>query len=140
MEKMYIAKVQTQNTFLELTIPASLQCQIGHILHAMHVRVSCPLSKRLAIVIEWDGKKTPQDHQAHIEHNGGLISVSFRPRCDKLAEAITPDILVHGDGDEDRSSDGLVAVNGVCTGNGWDRRHLYAGASVADNDDWLRQR
>lgn len=50
---------------------------------------------------------------------------------------VTPDILVHGDGDKEGAGDGLVRVDGVGADDGWDGGDLDAGGAEGDDDDCL---
>ena len=96
-----------------------------------------PLSEGLALVVEQDAKGAPQKDEGHVQHYGRDIAVRDDPGRDELAEAIAPQVLVDGDGDEDAAGHGLVAVHGICRGDGWDGGDLDTGTCVSDDDDDL---
>lgn len=107
------------------------------ILHVMHAGVSAPFPERLAEEVEQNTKGTPEEDESHVEHDWGNETIFNGPWGDKLAEAIAPNVLIHGDGNEDGTGNRLVAVNGVggCDcGNGG---NLDTGAGVSNDDDRL---
>lgn len=87
--------------------------------------------------MEQETEGAPQHRQAHVQHNGRNIAGCLSPRRDELAETVAPDVLVDRDGDEDRSDDGLVAIDGVCTRDSGQGCNLNTGASVTNKDDCL---
>lgn len=104
----------------------------------MNGRLGRPLPESLPVEIARDGKQTPQDLERHVKHNGFDEPALRRPWRDEFREPVAPQILVHGDGDEDRAGDGLIRVDGIGADDGGDGGDLDAGRSVADNDDRLR--
>jgi hypothetical protein len=48
-----------------------------------------------------------------------MKSVLHGPLGDELAEVVTTDVLVDGDGNKSGASDGLVTVDCVGGGDGW---------------------
>lgn len=70
-----------------------------------------------------------------------MISVSLlyfvHPSRVYIPNTITPDILIHRNGDEQGPRDGLVAVNGVGGRNGRQRGDLHAEAAPPDHDNDL---
>ena len=101
----------------------------------MHAALATPLAASLSNKEEQDPEAAPQKDQAHVEHDRRDEPSADRPRGDELAEAVAPEVLVDGDGDEDRAGDGLVGVDGVGGGDGRDGGDLDARAGVADDDD-----
>lgn len=79
----------------------------------MHGRVAGPSSERLSLVVEQDAEETPQQHQRAVCHDWWDKSSFFDPRGNELGEAVAPDVLVDGDGNEEGASDGFVRVYGV---------------------------
>lgn len=103
----------------------------------MHAGVSAPLPERLAAEVEQNTKGTPEEDKSHVEHDWRNETIFNGPWGDELAEAIAPNVLVHGDGNEDGTGNRLVAVNGVgrCDcGNGG---NLDTSAGVSNDDDRL---
>lgn len=103
----------------------------------MHPRLGRPPSELLSIKVAWDGKETPQRCQTHVQHDRFHKPALFDPRGDELAEAVSPDILIDGDGHENRTRDGLVAVDGVGADDGWESGNLNSSGRVADDDNHL---
>ncbi len=66
----------------------------------MNFAVLRPPSECLSLVPEKDSKQAPHRRQCHIGHNWRDVARLYDPRGDELAESITPQIFVHGDGDE----------------------------------------
>jgi hypothetical protein len=67
----------------------------------MHFGILCPLPKSLSIEPENDSTETKEEDQTHIRHDWGNVSILDNPRSDKLREAVTPDVLIDRDRDED---------------------------------------
>jgi hypothetical protein len=74
----------------------------------MNLRVSGPLPESLAIEPEYNAEQAPKESQGHIGHDRRDVSVCNDPWGDELAKAITPYVLVDGDGDEDASGHRLI--------------------------------
>jgi hypothetical protein len=53
------------------------------------------------------GHRTPQCRQAHVERDRGYIAASDDPVGDEFGEAVTSQVLVDGDGEENRAGDRL---------------------------------
>lgn len=85
----------------------------------MYRGLSSPPSEFLPVKVEWDRKETPHRAQAHIHHNGLDKSTFLDPFGDEIAEAISPQILIHSDRHKNRACNRLIAVDGVSTGDGW---------------------
>lgn len=49
-----------------------------------------PASKRLAKIVEGNGKETPQRDQRHVGHDRGHEAGLLDPRSNKLREAVAP--------------------------------------------------
>ena len=79
----------------------------------MNIAVPRPLSESLALEVEQDTKRTPQEDQAHIQHDWLHVAVSDDPWRNEFAKPIAPDVLVHCDRDEDTAGNRLVAVDSV---------------------------
>lgn len=103
----------------------------------MNLTILTPRAKRLPIVPKQHAKKTPQRNKAHVGHDGRHVAAADDPGRDELAEAVAPDVLVDGDGDEDGAADGLVRVDGVGAGDGGEGGDLDAGAGEADDYYYL---
>lgn len=101
----------------------------------MHGTVPSPLSERLAVEVEDNAERTPQEDQTHVEHDWWQVPIGNDPRRDELAETISPHVLVDSDRHEDRSRNGLVRVDGVGRRDGRDGGDLDAGAGISD-DNW----
>lgn len=84
----------------------------------MHTRVARPLPERLADEEEQDGKRAPQEDEAHVGHDGRDKASFDGPGRDELGEAVAPDVLVDRDGDHDGTGDGLVTIDGVRRNDG----------------------
>jgi hypothetical protein len=54
-----------------------------------------------------------------------------------LSKAVSPQVLVHGDGYHERTSDGLVRIYSVSGDHGGKAGDLDSGAGVADDNDDL---
>ncbi len=80
----------------------------------MHLRVFCPLPEGFAKEPEDDTCQTEEQDQAHVCHDGRDITRFDDPRSDELRKAIAPYILIDCDGDEDRTCDRFVGVDGIC--------------------------
>ena len=65
------------------------------------------------------------------------LPVFQTPWCDELGEAITPDVLVHRDADEQTSCDRLVAVDSIRRDDGWQRSDLDTSEGKAQDDNCL---
>lgn len=110
---------------------------MSHPSQVMHRIILGPLAEGLTHVIEQDTKSTPKEDERHVQHDGRHVAVCNDPRGDELAEAIAPQVLVDGDGDEDATGHGLVTVHGVCGCDGWNRSDLNPGTCVSDDDNDL---
>lgn len=67
----------------------------------MHLRVPRPLPERLPIEPENDPRQAEEEDQTHVRHDGRDVSALDDPRGDELREAVSPDVLVDRDGNED---------------------------------------
>ncbi len=76
--------------------------------HAMDLRIPRPLPKGLSKVPEDDPSQTPQRNQAHIRHDRGNITTLDNPGSDELAEAVSPNILIDRDRNEDRACNRFI--------------------------------
>ena len=65
----------------------------------MHLAVPAPAAECLAFVVEEEAKKTPQQDETRVCHDGRNESTLNSPRGDELAESITPHVLVDSDAD-----------------------------------------
>lgn len=63
----------------------------------MYRGLSGPPSEFLPVKVERDRKKTPHRAQTHIHHNGLNKSTFLDPFSDEIAEAISPQVLIHSD-------------------------------------------
>lgn len=97
-----------------------------------------PAAKGFSLPPEQNPEQTPQGDQRHVGQNGRDVSVGQNPRRDELSKAVTPEVLVDGDGNKDGSGHRFVRINGVCGRNGWEGSHLDASAGEADDDDDLK--
>ncbi len=77
----------------------------------MHLRVPCPLSERLPIEPENDPRQAEEEDQTHVRHDRRDVSALDDPRGDELREAVSPDVLVDRDGNEDRSRNRFVGID-----------------------------
>lgn len=103
----------------------------------MDLAILRPSSKCFAFVPKQNSKQAPQQCKSHICHDGRDISRLNDPRRDKLAEPISPNILINGDGDEDTSRHRLVRIDCICGDDGGKCSNLDPGASVANNNNNL---
>jgi hypothetical protein len=92
------------DSYYDLLIPFS--CSFRSLcsrvrLHAMHLRVPCPLSERLSIKPENDSRQAEEKDQTHVRHDRRDVSALDDPRSDELREAVSPDVLVNRNGNED---------------------------------------
>lgn len=92
----------------------------------MHFAVLRPPSERLSFPPEQDTEQAPQQYQTPVCHDRGDKSSLQRPWRDELAKTVTPNILVDGDADEERSSHRLVAVDSICGDDGREGRNLHS--------------
>lgn len=106
-------------------------------LHVVHARVPGPLSELLAEKEEDDTERAPQENQRHVGHDWWDESSRNRPWRNELGESVTPNVLVHSNGDHDRSCYRFVAVDSVCCDNGRNGSNLNTSTGVADYDNWL---
>ncbi len=67
----------------------------------MDLGVSGPLSERLSKKPENNTRKTPKEDQTHVCHNRRDVTTLDDPRCNELRKAVSPDVLVDRDSDED---------------------------------------
>jgi len=105
--------------------------------HTMHLRISRPFPKRLAIKPENYPTQAPKSNQTHVRHNRRDKSILHRPRSNELGESIAPNVLVDSDGDENGPCDRFVGIDGICRGYSWEGGNLDSSASVADDYDDL---
>lgn len=105
----------------------------------MHRGLGCPPSELLPIEVERNRAKTPQRRQTHVQHDRLDEPFLHDPGCDELAEAVSPDVLVHGDGDKDRAGHRLVAVDRIGTGDGREGGNLDTCCCVSDDDNDLEK-
>lgn len=77
----------------------------------MHLAIFTPPSESLAFVVKQYAEETPQYNQTHVRHDRRNIPGFDDPRSDELREAISPNILVDGDGHKDATANGLVRVD-----------------------------
>lgn len=85
----------------------------------MYRGLSSPPSESFPVKVKRDRKETPHGAQTHIHHNGLDKSTFLDPFSNEIAEAISPQILIHSNRHENRACNRLIAVNGVSTGDGW---------------------
>lgn len=74
----------------------------------MYFGISGPLSECLSIVPEDDAGATEEGNQTHVGHDGWDVSRLDDPWSNELGESITPDVLVHRDGNKYRSGNRFV--------------------------------
>ena len=74
----------------------------------MDFRTPSPLPESLPIKPEYDASTAEESDQTHVGHDGRDISRFNDPRRNELRKSISPDILIHRDGNKDRSSDRFV--------------------------------
>lgn len=103
----------------------------------MNLASPSPPPEGLSLPPEQHSKATPQQHQAPVGHDGRHVSGLHGPSGDELGEAIAPDVLVNGDGDEEGTRDGLVRVDSVRGHDGRNGSDLDAGGREADDDNHL---
>ena len=103
----------------------------------MHITIPSPASKPLPKVPKDDARGAPKRDQAHIRHDRHHEAARYCPRRDEFGEPVAPDVLVDRDGHEGGAGDGLVAVDGIGGGHGWECCDLHACTTVADDDDGL---
>jgi hypothetical protein len=96
----------------------------------VNLRVSCPLSKFLSEEPENNPATTPQSNKSHIRHDWWDISILDGPWCDEFGEAVSPDIFVDRDSNEDATCDWFVRIDCIGRGNGWKSGYLNTSASV----------
>lgn len=101
----------------------------------MNLGILGPPTEGLAEIPEHDTEETPQGDERHVGHDRRDEAGLDGPRCDELGEAVTPNILVDGDGDEDAAGNGFVGVDGVGGGDGGQGSDLDTSAGVAEPDD-----
>ena len=121
------------HTFYPLT-PRTLSLQ-SVTLHLMYTILSTPAPHFLSPLQEQQTRRTEQERQAHVRHDRWQEPGLLDPRADELGETVAPEVLVDGDGDEDGTGDGFVAVDGVGADDGGDGSDLDSGAGEADDDD-----
>lgn len=80
----------------------------------MYLRIAGPFPERLSIEPEQDPSRAPESGQTHVHHDGWDVSRSLNPRSNELRESIAPEILVDGDGDEQRASNRFVGIYSIC--------------------------
>ncbi len=100
----------------------------------MNLGVSGPLPEGLAVEPKQNTERAPKKGQGHVGHDGWNVAIGNDPWGDELAEAIPPDVLVDGDGDEYASGHRLVGVNGIRRRNSGKRSDLDACTSISDNN------
>ena len=103
----------------------------------MNLSTSTPNPEFPLFPPEQNPERSPQCDETHIGHNGRNVARTDDSGRDQFGEAVTPDILVDSDGNEDAAADGLVRVDGVGAGDGREGSHLDAGAVKADYYDNL---
>lgn len=59
------------------------------------------------------------------------------PRGNEFAQAVGPKIFVHGYGDKNAASNGLVAVDGIRAGYSWKSSDLDSDGGITDHHDYL---
>ena len=106
-------------------------------LHLVNTAILRPPTHSLPKEVKHDAKATPEEDQAHVQHDGRHVAIGNDPWRDELAKPVAPHILIDRDGHEDAACDRLVGVHAVRTGDGGERRDLDARASVAHNYDCL---
>ena len=106
----------------------------------MHIAVPSPPPEGLAKEVDQNTKTTKQEDQTHIQHDRRHISISDDPWGNKIAEAVSPYVLVYSNGDEYAACNRLVAVHRVGGGNCRYGGNLDSGASVANDDDGLNSK
>lgn len=87
-------------------------------LHLMHRGIGSPPSEPLSVHVEGNRTETPERRQAHVQHDWFDVPTLLNPWGDKLAEAVSPQVLIDGDRNEDRACDGLVAVHRISACDG----------------------
>jgi len=105
--------------------------------HGVNLGVSSPFSKGLPLEPEQDTTQAPYQNQCHICHDRRDIPICNNPWRDELGEAITPDVLVDRDGNEDAACNGLVRINRICGKDCWKRGNLDTSAGPSDYHDDL---
>ena len=97
-----------------------------------------PFPESLPEEEEQDSERAPECDQGHVGHDGWHVSAGNDPRRDEFGKPVTPDVLIDGDTDEHTAGDGFVAVDGVGGGDGGESCNLDTSASIADDDNRLR--
>lgn len=103
----------------------------------MDLRVASPSAEGLSVLPEDDSAQAPQEYERAVRHDGRNVSRFDDPRRNEFGEAVTPDVLVDGNGNKEGASNWLVGVNSVGGHNRWDRGDLDAGCGKRDDDDRL---
>lgn len=61
------------------------------------------------------------------------LPICLCPRCNKSSHPITPQVFINGNGDEKRTSDGLVTVNRVGAANTWQAGNLDSCTRITED-------
>lgn len=77
----------------------------------MHLAILSPPPECLTLVVEQYAEETPQCNQAHVRHDWRNVSRFDDPWSDEFREAISPNILVDGDGHKNAAADWLVRID-----------------------------
>ena len=92
-----------------------------------------PSSKLLAPDPEYDTTAGPEEEKAHVCHERRHVSRLLNPRCYKLRDTVSPNILVDSNRDENRASYWFVRIDSV---SGCDSRKCsYLDARTSETDD-----
>ena len=77
----------------------------------MHLAILAPSSESLAFVVKQNAEEAPQHNQTHVRHNWRNIPRFDDPRSNEFREAISPNILVDGDGHKDAATNRFVRID-----------------------------
>ena len=105
--------------------------------HRVKFGMSRPFAESLSFEPEQNAEKTPQCGQSHVRHDRWDIAGFHDPWRNELAKAVSPDILVDGNGHEDAPCNRLVGIDSVSGGDSWESSDFDTCAGIADNDDGL---
>lgn len=103
----------------------------------MNLRISRPLPKRLPPDIKHHSTRAPQDHQAHIEHDGLEKPILLNPARDEITQPVSPQVLIDRHRHEQHPGHRPIAVDGICADDGRQCGDLDTGTGVSDDYDGL---
>lgn len=84
----------------------------------MYKTISSPFPESLSLEVEQNAEWAPEENQAHVQHDGGQITIFDDPVREKLRIPVAPEILVDRNCHKNTARDRLIAVHAVSWGNG----------------------